>query len=145
MKRIISIVIVLAVIIALSTYLFVSGQEHKIIIENPIAENVELPKEMTLTFDDMKKPIRIRLDKKALVEVKGTNHTLKIAYKLNNQDKVIDTQFETPINMEFTMNMTKFLLGEKEWIISKKIERILPAVVPVDPKEGTISTDAPVI
>lgn len=118
MKRVVSWIVVLVVLFAFSTILFVTGKQHKIMIVNG-NKGEEVPARVLYVVDgeNADKPKNVRANKKAVAYVKGSNHKIVIKFKdENGQDKEIEKSFKAKISKQATINFAGIINGTDNWI-----------------------------
>lgn len=117
MKRLVSWIVVLAVTIALSAVLFVTGRQHKVMLVNG-NEGETVPARVAYIVDGQgaDKPKSVRANKKGVVFVKGSNHTITIKYKEGSQEKEITKKFKAKISKDATINFAGMINDTNDWI-----------------------------
>lgn len=117
MKRVVSWIVVLAVVFALSVVLFVTGKQHKVMLING-EEGVKVPARVTYIVDnqDTDRPKSVRANRRGVAYVKGINHVIVIKYKEGGQDKEITKNFKAKIGKEATIDFAGMINGADNWI-----------------------------
>lgn len=124
MKRVVSWIVVLVVVFAISVVLFVTGKQHKVALIN--GENgVKVPARVTYIVDgqNAEKPKSIRANKKGIAYVKGINHEITIKFKdTDGQNKEITKKFKAKISQEATIDFAEIINGTDNWITYKEVK-----------------------
>lgn len=118
MKRIISWVVVMLLVLMLSIVLFVTGKKHKILLING-NKGQEVPKKVYYIVDgeNKNKPKNIKANKKGVVFVKGSSHKIVLQFKdLNGNKKEIKKDFKIPVSSEAVINFYNLINNEETWI-----------------------------
>lgn len=124
MKRVLSWIVVVAMIIAISVLLFVTGKKHKIVLLNG-TEGVEVPAKVMYIVDgqNAEKPKSIRANKKGVVYVKGVNHKITLKFKdSENNDQEITKKFKAKLSEDMTIDFAKIIDGSEDWLSFKEEE-----------------------
>lgn len=110
-------VALIVVLIGISTALFISGKQHKIFIDNKkVGEYAAVDISYSVNGDKTKK---IRVNKKAMVYVKGPKHKLTIEFKDNTgKDVVLENEFKLTPTEDATIYLPLLINGEENWIRS---------------------------
>lgn len=124
MKRILSWIVVVAIIITISVLLFITGKKHKIVLLNG-TEGVEVPAKVMYIVDgqNAEKPKSIRANKKGVVYVKGVNHKITLKFKdSENNDQEITKKFKAKLSEDMTIDFAKIIDGSEDWLSFKEEE-----------------------
>lgn len=116
MKKIISWIVVLIFILLLSTFLFISGKKHKVLLVNG-KKGQEVPKKVSYIIDNKNKPKIIKANKKGVTYIKGKNHKIIIIFKNSNEKKVeITKKFKAKLSSDIIINFYNIINENDNWI-----------------------------
>jgi hypothetical protein len=111
---------VLLVMILLGIFLFITGKEHAVFIENKGEKYT--PKNAYYILDGQKE-IKIKEKKKKRGYVKGTDHTIVVRFKgVDGMEKKVLKEFKTKMGQKITINLA-MIEDESKWLKSEKIEK----------------------
>ena len=103
--------------ILLGTFLFISGKEHAVFIENK--GDKYTPKNAYYILDG-EKEIKIKKKKKKREYVKGVNHTIEVWFKgAGGNEKKMVKEFKTKMGEKVTINVA--MIESDSWL---KIEEL---------------------
>jgi len=114
-KKLISWGIVILFFTLLGSWLFVTGQEHIVIINNDYTQT----KEITYTVNELSAK-KLKSKKKASVKVKGISHKINIKYNINDKLEEQEKNFKINIFETITINVADLLENKESWIERKK-------------------------
>ena len=110
---------VILAMILLGIFLFITGKEHAVFIENKGEEYT--PKNVYYILDGQKE-IKIKKKKKKREYVKATNHTIVVRFKnVDGIEKKVLKEFKTKMGQKITINVA-MIEDESRWLKSEKIE-----------------------
>lgn len=117
MKTIATRIGVILAMILLGIFLFISGKEHAVFIENKGEKYT--PKNAYYIIDG-KKEVRIKKKKKKREYLKGVNHTIEVRFKdADGIEKKIVKEFKTKMGKKITINAA--MIESDSWM---KIEEL---------------------
>lgn len=117
MKMVRNWIILIIVLIGIAAALFVSGKQHKIFIDNnKVGEYAAVDVSYSINGEKVKK---IRVNKKAMVYVKGPKHKLIIEFKDDTDKNVtLENEFKLTPTEDATIYLPLLINGEENWIKS---------------------------
>lgn len=116
MKKMIGAQLGLVVIcIILGVFLFVSGREHRVFVENKSVGEHKAFKSVVYTIDNQKE-IKVKKSKKKLSKVKGSSHEIIVTYKKNGEEQKVSREFKLKALEEATISIPGLIGGSEEWI-----------------------------
>ncbi|GLI56042.1 hypothetical protein PM10SUCC1_15560 [Propionigenium maris DSM 9537] len=101
--------------ILLGIFLFVSGREHRVFVENKSIGEHKAFKSVVYTIDNQK-DVKIKKNKKKLSNVKGSSHEIVVTYKKDGVEKKISREFKLKALEEATISIPGLVGGSEEWI-----------------------------
>lgn len=110
--------VVIAMII-LGIFLFISGKEHEIFIENKGEKYT--PKKAYYMLDG-KKEVKVKKKKKKREYVKGVNHTIEVRFKdASGTEKKIVKEFKAEMGKKIIINVA--MIENGSWLKFEKIKK----------------------
>lgn len=115
MKMVRNWVILVIVLVGIATFLFISGKQHRVFIDNKKVGNYEA---VDVSYSvDGEKLKKIKVNKKAMIYVKGPKHTIAIEFKDTTGEKVVlENEFKLPATADGTIQLPLFINGEENWL-----------------------------
>lgn len=108
---------VILAMILLGIFLFISGKEHAVFIENKGEKYT--PKNAYYILDG-KKEVKIKKKKKKREYIKGVNHTIEVRFKgADGIEKKVVKEFKTKMGKKITINVA--MIENDSWM---KIEEL---------------------
>ncbi len=104
-----------AVMVLIGVYLFISGKEHKVFIENKTAGEYKAVKVAYYTVNDQEEE-KIKKRKKKLAKVKGKSHEITVVYKDGDKEQKVTKEFTLGAMDEATISIPSLLGGSAQWI-----------------------------
>lgn len=118
MKTIVIRIGVILAMIILGVFLFISGKEHAVFIENKGEKYT--PKNAYYILDG-EKEIKIKKKKKKREYAKGVNHTIEVRFKdASGVEKKIVKEFKTKIGKKITINIA--MIESDLWLKIEELE-----------------------
>lgn len=110
-------IILIVVLLGIAATLFISGKQHRVFIDNKkVGEYTAIDVSYSINGEKAKK---IRVNKKAMVYVKGPKHKLTIEFKDNTGKNVIlENEFKLTPTEDATISLPLLINGEENWIKS---------------------------
>jgi len=108
---------VILAMILLAIFLFISGKEHAIFLENK--GEIYTPKNAYYILDG-KKEVKIKKKKKKREYIKGIDHTIEIRFKgADGVEKKVVKEFKTKMGKKITINVA--MIESDSWL---KVEEL---------------------
>lgn len=104
-----------AVMLLLSTFLFITGKEHKVFIENKTVGEYKAVKVAEYTVNDQE-AVKIKKRKKKLAKVKGRTHEISVTYKNGDKEQTVTKKFTLGAMDEATISIPVLLKDGSDWI-----------------------------
>ena len=118
MKTIIARISVILAMILLGVFLFISGKEHAVFIENKGEKYT--PKSAYFIIDGGKE-VRVKKKKKKRAYVKGVKHTIEVRFKdVDGIEKKIVKEFKTKMGKKMTINVA--MIESDSWLKIENLE-----------------------
>lgn len=110
-------VILIVVLIGIAAALFISGKQHKVFLDNKkIGEYTAVDVSYSANGEKAKK---IRVNKKAMIYVKGPKHKLIIEFKdTTGKTVTLENEFKLTPTEDATIYLPLLINGEENWIKS---------------------------
>ncbi len=118
MKRIIAWISLTLGLVVLAVFLFISGKEHKVFIENKKIDGIKPLKSVVYVVDDQKK-VKIKARKKKVAMLKGTSHKMVLTFKKDGKEVTLEKDFKLKVNGEVVISVPKIIEGRDGWLIYK--------------------------
>lgn len=116
MKRMIGAQLGLVVVsVLLGIFLFVSGREHRVFVENKSIGEHKAFKSVVYTIDNQK-DVKVKKNKKKVSRVKGGSHEIVVTYKKDGMEEKISREFKLKALEEATISIPGLIGGSEEWI-----------------------------
>ncbi|MDU1910160.1 DUF6672 family protein [Fusobacterium sp.] len=108
-------IILIAVLVGIAVALFISGKQHRVFIDNKkVGEYTAIDVSYSISGEKAKK---IKVNKKAMVYVKGSKHKLIIEFKDNTgKDVTLENEFKLSPMEDATIYLPLLINGEENWI-----------------------------
>lgn len=110
MRKYITLSISSIFIIALIIILYVTGQQHTLIINN-IYSNKDLSKKIIIQYENNKQK-KLKPNKKTVIKLKGTTHHFTIITKDKTKNGIINFK----INKNAQLMVEKYLDNQENWL-----------------------------
>jgi len=118
MKTIATRIGVILAMILLGIFLFISGKEHAVFIENKGEKYT--PKNAYYIIDG-KKEVRIKKKKKKREDLKGVNHTIEVRFKdADGIEKKVVKEFKTKMGKKITINTA--MIESDSWMKTEELK-----------------------
>ena len=118
MKNIIIRASVILAMVILGIFLFISGKEHAVFIENKGKKYT--PKNAYYILDG-EKEVKIKKKKKKREYAKGTNHVIEVRFKdASEVEKKIVKEFKIKIGEKITINVA--MIESELWLKTEKLK-----------------------
>lgn len=110
-------IILIAVLTGIAAALFISGKQHKVFIDNKkVGEYAAIDVSYSINGEKAK---NIKVNKKAMVYVKGPKHKLIIEFKDDTgKDVILENEFKLTPTEDATIYLPLLINGEEGWIKS---------------------------
>ncbi len=116
MKRMIGAQLVLVgVSILLGIFLFVSGREHRVFVENKSIGEHKAFKSVVYTIDNQD-DVKVKKNKKKVSMVKGSSHEIVVTYEESGMEKRVSREFKLKALEEAIISIPGLIGGSEEWI-----------------------------
>ena len=103
------------IFILLGVFLFVSGREHRVFVENKNIGEHKAFKSVVYTIDNQKET-KVKKNKKKLSNVKGTSHQIVVTYKKDGEEQKVSKEFKLKALEEATISIPGLIGDSEEWI-----------------------------
>ncbi len=104
-----------AISILLGIFLFVSGREHRVFVENKSIGEHKAFKSVVYAIDNQE-DVKVKKNKKKVSMVKGSSHEIVVIYKEGGIEKKISREFRLKALEEATISIPGLIGDSEEWI-----------------------------
>ncbi len=104
-----------AISILLGMFLFVSGREHRVFVENKSIGELKAFKSVVYAIDNQE-DVKVKKNKKKVSMVKGSSHEIVVTYKEGGVEKRVSREFRLKALEEATISIPGLIGDSEEWI-----------------------------